>query len=75
MAPVIAPPVHMGVLEVTALGQDAVATGVEVIIFEAVDGAARVVTVVKRGCFKEAVKSVLLPNLLAAATVTAREPV
>jgi len=37
--------------------------------------AVSVFVVVKRGCFKEAAKSVLLPNLLAAATVTAREPV
>ena len=55
--------------------QDSVATGVAVIIFPAVDGAARVVTVVKRGCFKEAVKSAALPNLLAVETVTAREEV
>jgi len=75
MAAVIAPPVHRGVLEVTALTQDSVATGVAVIIFPAVDGAARVVTVVKRGCFKEAVKSAALPNLLAVETVTAREEV
>lgn len=76
MAPVIAPPVHPIVLEVTALGQDAVARGVAVTTGAVVEvGAARVVTDVKRGCFKEAVKSCALPNLLAVETVTAREEV
>ena len=78
MAPVIAPPVHPIVLEVTALGQDAVETGVEVTTCATpptAAGAVRVVSVVKRGCFKEAVKSAALPNLLAVETVTAREEV
>jgi len=78
MAPAIAPPVHPIVLEVTALGQDAVAVGSEVTTCATLltaAGIVRAVSVVKRGCFKEAVKSAALPNLLAVETVTAREEV
>jgi len=73
MAPAIAPPVHPIVLEVTAFTQDSVAVGL--VVETGVVGAVRVVSVVKRGCFKEAVKSAALPNLLAVETVTAREEV
>jgi len=78
MASVTAPSVHPIVLEATALGQDAVATGSEVTTYATpltAAGIVRSISVVKSGCIKEAVKACALPNLLAVETVTTREEV